>query len=84
MPEVHGPGDCEKIGPHKVELAGGMGSRDRKPRDPNGSDIQWWHSAMGHHGNETAIKMIEQGLGKKNGGENTKKMKKRNETGGEE
>ena len=74
MPEVHGPGDCEKIGPHKVELAGGMGSRDRKPRDPNGSYIQWWHSAMGHPGNATAIKMIEQGLGKINGVEITKKM----------
>ena len=51
-----------------------MGSKDRKPRDFRGSYIQWWHAAMGHPGDATAIRMIEQGLGKINGVEITKKM----------
>jgi len=51
-----------------------MGSKDRKPRDSKGSYIQWWHAAMGHPGDATATRMIEQGLGKINGVEITKKM----------
>ena len=58
----------------KTEQANGMGSKDRKPRDFRGSYIRWWHAAMGHPGDATAIRMIEQGLGKINGVEITKKM----------
>ena len=74
MMQVHGPPNLTTMGPLQIEIASGMGSKDRKPRDSKGSYIQWWHAAMGHPGDATAIRMIEQGLGKINGVEITKKM----------
>ena len=57
-----------------VEMAGGSGYKDRKPKDPDGSHITWWHAVMGHPGDRTAARMLENGLGEINGVKITKKM----------
>ena len=51
-----------------------MGYKDRKPKDPSGSHIRWWHAAIGHPGDRAAIEMIERGLGDVNGVTITKQM----------
>ena len=56
------------------EAAGGMGYKDRKPKDPDGSHVRWWHAAMGHPGDRAAVEMIERGLGEINGIKITKSM----------
>ena len=58
----------------KVEIAGGMGYKDRKPKDPDGGYVRWWHAAIGHPGDRAAAEMLDRGLGDVNGVKINKSM----------
>ena len=56
------------------EITGGMGYKDRKPKDLDGGYTRWWHAAIGHPGDRAAGEMLDKGLGKINGVNITKQM----------
>ena len=61
-------------GRNKIEIVGGAGYKDRKPKDPDGGHVRWWHAAAGHPGDKAAAEMLDRGLGNVNGVKITKSM----------
>jgi len=59
-------------GRNKIEIVGGAGYKDRKPKDPDGGHVRWWHAAAGHPGDKAAAEMLDRGLGNVNGVKITK------------
>ena len=57
-----------------MEIVGGAGYKDRKPKDPDGGHVRWWHAAAGHPGDKAAAEMLDRGLGNVNGVKITKSM----------